>query len=55
MKNKNWFKGEKNDFFKQKRSKEKDEFTSERALKLAGGLVLVGVGTAVAIDLLEDL
>ena len=56
MKKIDWFK-EKNEFFKDKPkkiSKKNKEFTPERTIKLATSLALVGVGTAVALDLLTD-
>lgn len=68
MKNNSWFNNEKEGFFKSEKSslfkdkpklkpkkKCKDDFTPERAVKLAGGLALVGVGTAVAVNLIGDM
>lgn len=57
MKNKvDWFKKEKNEFFKDKpkKKKTKQEFKPEKALKTVGGLALIGIGTAVALDVLTD-
>lgn len=56
MTKEDWFKKEKNEFFKNKPKKKnkKDEFNTEKALKTIGGLALIGIGTAVAIDLLTD-
>ncbi len=55
-----WFKQEKKDFFKAKtkvstpKPKKNDDFTPERALKLAAGVAVVSVGLHVATDLLTD-
>jgi len=51
-----WFKEQKNEFFKEKPkkiTKSKDDFTPERALKLAGGMAILGVGIHLAKELID--
>ncbi len=57
-----FFKKEKKDFFKEEKSnpfKKKvvknkiDDFTPERALKLAGGIVMLGVGVHLAKGIID--
>jgi hypothetical protein len=60
MKNKqtDWFKEHKNEFFKEKKVKipkrNKENFKPEKVIKTIGSLALIGIGTAVAINLLTD-
>lgn len=69
MKNNDWFKHEKDNFFKKektsmfkdksvpklKKIKSKEDFSPEKALKVVGGLAVLGAGVAVVTDILEDI
>ena len=65
MKKQDWFKDEKSKFFKEEKKsllsdkkikikKLRDDFTPERALKLAGGLAILGVGVHLASEIIGD-
>ena len=59
MENKDWFKKEKNNFFKKEKTnflkeKKDKEFTPEKALKIAGGMALLGVGVHLAKTLIDS-
>ena len=55
MKKVDWFKQEKKNFLKEvpKKKISKDEFTPERALKLAGGVAFLGVGIHLAKEIVN--
>lgn len=58
MKKGKWLKSEKIDFFKEKKDMPKkkrhdDDFSPKKALKIAGGLAVLGVGINLATELID--